>query len=211
MVTPAELLDTIRSERLMPIIRCNRPGLALPIARQLIEGGYGVLEVSLTTPDALTVIQTLAVESPEVRVGAGTVLAPAQVSAVRDAGGGFIVTPALSPSIAAAIDAGLPVLAGALTPSEIVAALDQGATAVKLFPAELGGVGYFGALRAPFPDVPLIPVGGVTVETGREYLSRGALGLGLGSPLTGGITSEAHLSELAERAGEFRRMAAAFS
>lgn len=166
--------------------------------------------MSLTTPGALDVIAELTEYGPA-QVGAGTVLSAADASAARDAGSSFIVTPAVTASIAASVELGMPVLAGALTPTEILAALEAGATAVKLFPAELGGPAYFSALRAPFPDVPLIPVGGVTLETGREYLDRGAVALGVGSPLTGRASDPVDLNVIAERAAAFRRMVAGAS
>lgn len=218
MVTSTELLDIIRSERLMPIIRSDDGAKALAIGRTLIDAGYGVLEVSLTTPDAPRVIAELrahrpaearATETGAAEVGAGTVLTADDVAIARDAGATFIVTPAVAPSIRVAASMGLPVLAGALTPTEILAALAEGATAVKLFPAELGGPAYFSALRAPLPQVPLIPVGGVGLETGRDFLDRGAIALGVGSPLTGAASDDLDLSALTERAAAFRRMARA--
>lgn len=205
MVTPAELLALLRDERLMPIIRSDSAEAAASIGHALIEGGYTLLEVSLTTPGALSVITELSRTSAE--VGAGTVLTAADALAAREAGASFIVTPAVAESIPVSVQMGLPVLAGALTPTEIVAAVTAGATAVKLFPAELGGVDYFSALRAPFPDVPLIPVGGVTLTSGRAYLDRGALALGLGSPLTGKASDPVDIAAIGARAEAFRRMA----
>lgn len=206
MVTSEDLLALVTAERLLPIIRSDAPAKALAIGRTLIEAGYRVLEVSLTTPGAVDVIAELCAES-DAEIGAGTVLTAGDAAKAQAAGATFIVTPAVAPSIAAAVSAGMPVLAGALTPTEILAALDAGATAVKLFPAELGGPAYFGALRAPFPDVPLIPVGGVGLDTGREYLDRGAVALGVGSPLTGRASDDLDVPALTRRAEAFRRMA----
>jgi 2-dehydro-3-deoxyphosphogluconate aldolase/(4S)-4-hydroxy-2-oxoglutarate aldolase len=208
MVTSEQLLAELAIERLMPIVRSTSADVAGLIGRTLIERGYTILEISLTTPGALDVIRDLSDAHPGVRVGAGTVLRAQQAADARAAGAQFIVTPGLAPSIEAAAELDLPVLAGALTPSEIIAAVDRGVAAVKLFPAELGGPAYFSALRAPLPDVPIIPVGGVTVETGEEYLERGALGLGLGSPLIGKVASEADVPGLVERADAFRAMIA---
>lgn len=208
MVTAEQLLQELAADRLMPIVRSSSREIAGLIGHTLIERGYTLLEISLTTPGALDVIRELSDAHPGVRVGAGTVLRPEQSADAHAAGAQFIVTPGLAPSIEAAAELGLPVLAGALTPTEIIAAVDRGVTAVKLFPAELGGPAYFSALRAPLPDVPLIPVGGVTVETGEAYLRRGALGLGLGSPLIGTVTSEADVPGLVERADAFRAMVA---
>lgn len=204
MVTSDDMLALLEAERLLPIIRSDRREDAAAIGRVLIEAGYRAFEVSLTTPGALDVIAELSADG-DAEVGADTVLSADDAAAARDAGASFIVTPAITESIAAAVRMELPVLAGAMTPTEILAALSAGATAVKLFPAEVGGPAYLSALRGPFPAVPLIPVGGVTLETGRDYLRRGALALGVGSPLTG-PAGDVDLPAIAERAAAFRRM-----
>lgn len=206
MVTSADLLALLAEERLMPIIRSDDRLAARAIARTVIEAGCRVLEISLTTPGALAVIGELS-GLTGVEVGAGTVIRAEDAAAARDAGASFLVTPAVTSAVATGVELGLPVLAGALTPTEIVAAVDAGATAVKLFPAEFGGPAYLSALRAPLPTVPLIPVGGVTLETGRDYLERGALALGVGSPLTGAATGAVDIEALAKRAAAFRRLA----
>jgi 2-dehydro-3-deoxyphosphogluconate aldolase/(4S)-4-hydroxy-2-oxoglutarate aldolase len=208
MVTSTELLTLVGTERLMPIIRSDDAAKAAAIGIALIDAGYGVLEVSLTTPNASQVIAELGAHGGA-EIGAGTVLTVDDVKIAADAGATFIVTPAVAPSIGEGVAAGLPVLAGALTPTEILAALDAGATAVKLFPAELGGPSYFSALRAPLPHVPLIPVGGVSLESGRDFLDRGAIALGVGSPLTGKASDQLDLESLTARAAAFRRMALA--
>jgi 2-dehydro-3-deoxyphosphogluconate aldolase/(4S)-4-hydroxy-2-oxoglutarate aldolase len=206
VVSREELLALVRSERVMPIIRSDDRDTAVVIGRTLTAAGFRVLEVSLTTPDALDVIAELT-ESTSAEVGAGTVLTAQDAAAVHAAGASFVVTPAVTESIAASVELGLPVLAGALTPTEILSARDAGACAVKLFPAELGGPAYLAALRAPFPGIPLIPVGGVTLANGREYLARGAFALGVGSPLTGPASDPLDAAALARRAESFRRMA----
>jgi 2-dehydro-3-deoxyphosphogluconate aldolase/(4S)-4-hydroxy-2-oxoglutarate aldolase len=208
MVTSTELLTLVGAERLMPIIRSDDAAKAAAIGITLIDAGYGVLEVSLTTPNAPQVIAELCSHGGA-EIGAGTVLTVEDVKIAADAGATFIVTPAVTPSISEAVAADLPVLAGALTPTEILAALDAGATAVKLFPAEMGGPAYFSALRAPLPHVPLIPVGGVSLESGRDFLNRGAIALGVGSPLTGKASDELDIESLTARAAAFRRMASA--
>lgn len=205
MVTSEELLKLLRIERLMPIIRCESAASAASIGRVLIDAGYRSLEVSLTTPGALDVIAELAAHGPA-EVGAGTVLTARDAADSHSAGASFLVTPAVTESIAAAVRMDVPVLAGGLTPTEIIAAHNLGATAVKLFPAELGGSAYFSALRAPLPGIPLIPVGGVTLESGRDYLDRGALALGVGSPLIGRAGETPDLPAITARAMAFREM-----
>ncbi|HWI29903.1 MAG TPA: bifunctional 4-hydroxy-2-oxoglutarate aldolase/2-dehydro-3-deoxy-phosphogluconate aldolase [Microbacterium sp.] len=207
MVTTTELRDLLIAQRVMPIIRSASRVHAVAIGRTLIDAGFRALEVSLTTPGALEAISALAADT-RAEIGAGTVLTEEDVAAAMNAGATFMVTPAVTASIEASVDAGAPVLAGALTPTEILDALERGATAVKLFPAEFGGPAYLSALRAPFPDVPLIPVGGVDLATGRDYLRRGALALGVGAPLTGKATDPLDLTSLAVRAAAFRALSA---
>jgi 2-dehydro-3-deoxyphosphogluconate aldolase / (4S)-4-hydroxy-2-oxoglutarate aldolase len=120
------------------------------------------------------------------------------------AGAGFLLTPAAGSGADAAHDAGVPVLAGALSPSEVWAAHEAGAAAVKLFPASLGGPAYLRALRDPFPDVPLVPVGGVDTGAAVAYLAAGAVAVGVGSPLLGDAVTGGDLGALAERVARFR-------
>lgn len=115
------------------------------------------------------------------------------------------MTPALVDGLASF---GVPVLMGALTPSEVEAALARGADAVKLFPGSFGGPGYLKALRDPFPEVPFVPVGGVDATAARAYLDRGAIAVGVGSPLVGDAADGGDLDQLRARAAEFREMAA---
>jgi len=181
------LLSALHSHRLLAIVRGDDPGAALDTVLSLSRLGVGAVEVSLTTGDALGVIARARAElGSGALLGAGTVLTPADAERAAAAGAGFAVTPGVTSALAACRDLGLPVLAGALTPTEVVAALDAGAAAVKLFPASMGGVSYLRALRAPFPDVPFVPVGGVDEAAVRGYLAAGATAVGVGSPLIGG-------------------------
>ncbi|GAA2332837.1 hypothetical protein SVIO_108100 [Streptomyces violaceusniger] len=123
---------------------------------------------------------------PEALVGAGTVRTAADAARAVEAGASYLVTPALVDILRTAdVPDDTPVLMGALTPSEIELALARGACAIKLFPASLGGPAYLRALRDPFPDVPIVPVGGVDAAAARDYLGHGALAVGVGSPLIG--------------------------
>lgn len=202
--TSPKLLTSLRDNRLLAIIRGNNPDACFDTAMTLIGAGITILEVSLTTTGALTVISRIA-EAANGRafLGAGTVLTPGQVREAQEAGAQFIVTPCLAPSTDAAFNLGLPVLVGALTPAEVYAAAREGATAVKLFPASVGGPAYLKALRDPFPDIGFIPVGGVGAESVTDYLQAGALAVGAGSPLTGDAPRGGSLSELADRARKF--------
>lgn len=202
--TSAKLLTSLRENKLLAIIRGNNPEACLNTALTLINAGITILEVSLTTTNAMKVIRRIhEAAAGRVILGAGTVLTSGQVHEARDAGAQFIVTPCLAPSTDAAFQLGLPALVGALTPGEVYAAARAGATAVKLFPASVGGPAYLKALRDPFPDIEFIPVGGVDAGSVTEYLQAGALAVGAGSPLTHDAPRGGSLSELGNRARKF--------
>jgi 2-dehydro-3-deoxyphosphogluconate aldolase / (4S)-4-hydroxy-2-oxoglutarate aldolase len=198
------LLEALRSRRLLAIIRGPDADAAVRSVLALADEGISLIEVSLTMPDAPSVISRARGElGADVQLGAGTVVTPEDARRARDAGAAFAVTPAIVPGLRAATELGLPVLCGALSPTEIVAAVEQGAAAVKLFPASLGGARYLRALRDPFPSVPFVPVGGVDADAAHEYLAAGATAVGVGSPLLGDAASGGSLSELRARARRF--------
>jgi len=212
VVTAASLLAGIRQARLVGIVRGNDGGAAAKAALAAMEEGFQYVEIALTTPNALDAIREVRAAAPDgCLVGAGTVMTPADVEQVAAAGGQFIVTPSLAPSISAAASAGIPVLAGALTPSEAYEAMERGATAIKLFPASIGGPGYLKAVRDPFPDIPFIAVGGVGLREATGYWEAGAIAVGLGGPLFGTAASGGDLNGMRERARGFLGLAADFA
>jgi 2-dehydro-3-deoxyphosphogluconate aldolase/(4S)-4-hydroxy-2-oxoglutarate aldolase len=142
---------------------------------------------------------------PAALLGAGTVRSAADAESAVDAGASYLVTPALVDGLE---PYGIPVLMGALTPSEIETALARGADAIKLFPGSLGGPGYLRALRDPFPEVPFVPVGGVDAAAARDYLDRGAIAVGVGSPLVGDAADGGDVERLRARAAVFRKVIA---
>ena len=199
------LLAQLYRRRLLAIVRAGDPETALAIVRVLAEEGIDLIEVSLTTVDALSVIRRAAAGGGEPGLGAGTVLTIADAREAVDAGASYLVTPGICEGAREGVRLGVPVLVGALTPSEVIVAVELGATAVKLFPAgPLGGPSYLRALRAPFPDVPFVPVGGVTAEAVPAYLAAGAVAVGVGSPLIGDSADGGSLPELRERARAMR-------
>jgi len=199
------LLEALRTARLVAIVRGSGVDAALRSVQTLVAEGVNLIEVSLTSADATTVIARARDDlGPDAWLGAGTVVTVDDVTRATDAGASFVVTPALGASITESRRRELPVIAGALTPSEVVSALERGADAVKLFPASLGGPGYFRALRGPFPQVPFVPVGGVDEDAARAYLAAGAVAVGVGSPLVGDAASGGSLDELRRRARAFR-------
>ncbi|WP_433234572.1 bifunctional 4-hydroxy-2-oxoglutarate aldolase/2-dehydro-3-deoxy-phosphogluconate aldolase [Actinomadura nitritigenes] len=190
--------------RLVAIVRGPDPAAAVRTALTLAEEGVALIEVSLSGAGALDVIEEVAGKAAgAARIGAGTVLTADDARRARDAGAEYAVTPSLGAGVDEALRLGLPVLAGALTPTEAAAAVAAGATAVKLFPASAHGPGYLTALRDPFPDVPFVPVGGVGEAEAAEYLRRGAVAVGVGSPLCGDAPRGGDLAALRRRARAF--------
>ncbi|MCG5216764.1 bifunctional 4-hydroxy-2-oxoglutarate aldolase/2-dehydro-3-deoxy-phosphogluconate aldolase [Streptosporangium sp. KLBMP 9127] len=204
-----DLLDILRDRRLVAIIRGRDAEASFQAGLALVEEGIDVLEVSLTGADALQVIGRLAnAVGDRVALGAGTVMTVTDADAAVAAGATFAVTPALGPGALRCVELGVPVLAGALTPTEVWHAAAAGATAVKIFPASLGGPAHLAALRDPFPDIPLVPVGGVRADQVRPYLDAGALAVGVGSPLVGDAPHGGDLKALRERARSFMEVVA---
>jgi len=168
--TTAELLAL---DPVIPVVVLDDAAHAVPLARALLAGGLRTIEVTLRTPAALEGIDRIAAELPELVVGAGTIAHPQQVEAAAAAGAQFLVSPGQRPALLAAMEAtGLPFLAGAATPSDVLALLERGIDCAKLFPAEVvGGVAMARALAGPFPQLRLCPTGGISPERAREYLT----------------------------------------
>jgi 2-dehydro-3-deoxyphosphogluconate aldolase/(4S)-4-hydroxy-2-oxoglutarate aldolase len=197
-------LAELAHERLVAIIRGTDPEASIRAALALFRSGIRFVEVSLVMPDALRVIAEVAASAPASAViGAGTVLTRNDVRAAAQAGARFMVTPAVTESVAESAAHGIPVLAGAFTPTEVVTAQELGATAVKLFPASVGGPGYLRALRGPLPGVAFVPVGGIDAALAAEYFAAGALAVGIGSPLVGDAADGGDLVALTARAAAF--------
>jgi 2-dehydro-3-deoxyphosphogluconate aldolase/(4S)-4-hydroxy-2-oxoglutarate aldolase len=210
-MTRQETIHLLGRARVIAILRGDFRDSGEAVADALVEGGLRAIEVSLTSPDAVSVIRRLARHlDGQALIGAGTVRKPEDCRRVADAGARFAISPHTSPTlIAEAHAADLFSIPGALTPTEIVAALDGGADAVKLFPADWVGPAGLAALRAPLPGVRFVPTGGVTLDRAREYLARGAWAVGVGSPLMGSEGSAAGGSRaLTERARAFAQAAA---
>ncbi|MED7953089.1 bifunctional 4-hydroxy-2-oxoglutarate aldolase/2-dehydro-3-deoxy-phosphogluconate aldolase [Kitasatospora sp. NPDC058201] len=209
---PDDLLSALRDRRILAIVRGNDPDAALDAVLALFRAGVDLVEVSLTTTGALAVLERArAVLGPYAALGAGTLLTAADARAAARAGAAFAVTPGLTEAVGEAQSLGMPVLAGAVTPTEVALARAEGATAIKLFPGSLGGPGYLRALRDPFPDVPFVPVGGVDAEAARGFLAAGALAVGVGGPLVGtAARAGGDVAGLPARIAAFRTLAEEF-
>lgn len=171
--SPLDTLDLATYGPVIPVIVIHDLAHAVPLARALVAGGVRVLEVTLRTPVALQAMQAMAAEVPEAIVGAGTLRTPADVQAARAAGCRFGVSPGYTSSLGRACsDAGLPLLPGVATASEVMAACDEGLRFLKFFPASAaGGVPLLKALAGPFPDVVFCPTGGITPQNAPEFLA----------------------------------------
>jgi len=177
----------IADARCVGIIRARSAAEASAIGKALVSGGLTIVEVAYTTPDASSAIAALRAECPDAIVGAGTVLDEAAAFAAVSAGAQFLVSPAVVEDVLrAGRRYGLPVLPGAVTPSEIHLAMDLGADMVKLFPAGSLGVEFMRSISAAMPHVPFVPTGGVTEDNALDWLDAGAVAVGVGGSLTRG-------------------------
>jgi 2-dehydro-3-deoxyphosphogluconate aldolase/(4S)-4-hydroxy-2-oxoglutarate aldolase len=178
------LIDRLRAARLIPVIRTSSADRAATAVAWLREAGLRVFEITMTVPGAPALIRALAAE-PDLLVGAGTVPDAAAARACLDAGARFIVAPWVDPSLAAPVhEAGACLMLGALSPTEVRAALAAGADVVKVFPASsVGGPAHVKALRSVFPDIVFCPTGGVDARNMEDYLAAGAAFVGIGGKL----------------------------
>lgn len=182
----AEVVALLREIGIIPVIRADAAPAALRVIETLADADVTIAEVTLTVPDAMAVIATAARRfAGRVLIGAGTVTNARQAQDAARAGAEFIVSPGLVPDVVAtARQAGVAVLPGALTPTELIHASELGADMVKIFPAQaLGGPSYIRALRGPFPTLLLVPTGGVTLETVGDFIRAGAAAVGVGGEL----------------------------
>ncbi|MFE6053783.1 bifunctional 4-hydroxy-2-oxoglutarate aldolase/2-dehydro-3-deoxy-phosphogluconate aldolase [Kitasatospora sp. NPDC056446] len=173
-------LSALQDDRVIAVVRAPRIPDAAELCAALAAGGITWTEFTYTTPDVTKHLRRAA--QAGWRVGVGTVLTAEQAERGVAAGASFLVTPGCRPEVAvAARAAGVPVVLGALTPTEVAHAVDLGAAAVKIFPARAFGPGYFKDLRGPYPDVPLVASGGVNAGNAAEFLGQGALAVCAGT------------------------------
>jgi 2-dehydro-3-deoxyphosphogluconate aldolase / (4S)-4-hydroxy-2-oxoglutarate aldolase len=171
---------------IVPVVRAESKEQAIAAARAVCAGGIPIVEVTMTVPDAIEAIRMLSETMPgDVLIGAGTVLDTDTARKCFEAGAQFLVSPIFdAETIALAQGMGKLTMAGALTPNEVVAAWKSGTDFVKIFPCgNLGGAGYIKALKAALPQVPMIPTGGVNLDTAAQFLAAGAAALGVGGEL----------------------------
>lgn len=167
------------------VIRLDASADAAAVGSALLEGGVSVLEVTMTSPNALELIAALSDTFPgDAVVGVGSVLDTATARAAVEAGADFVVSPVFLPSVVdTAHVLGKPAFAGAFSPTEIHQAHEHGADVVKVFPADALGMSYFKSVLAPMPHLKLVPTGGVTLDNAGDWLKAGAVAVGVGSAL----------------------------
>ena len=185
-MTKQHVLKKIRDIGVIPVVRASSAEVAIQVVDAIRAGGVSLLEITLTVPGAVRVIEELSKRfGDDAIVGAGTVLTADSAAECIAAGARFIVSPALNlETIAFCRERDVPVMPGALTPTEVVTAWNAGADFVKVFPAgSVGGASYIKSLKAPLPQIELIPTGGVTLQTAAAFIQAGAAAIGVGADL----------------------------
>lgn len=199
-----DLLAELTARRALCIIRAPAIPDPVGLARTLVEAGMPIVEFALTTPDAPRLIEAASTVDGLI-LGAGTVMSEQDARDAINAGARFLLTPGLRPAVAEeAVRQRIPVVLGAMTPTEVANAVDMGATAVKVFPAARLGPAYFADLHGPYPDVQLVATGGLNAENAASFLAAGAIAVTAGSGVVSAkLAAESRLTEIGERAREF--------
>ena len=203
-----DTLSRISDLGLLAVIRGPSPELTMKMVEALIAGGVYGIEITFSTPQAGDVVKMLEnAYGSQILLGMGTLTTVEHVEQAMEAGARFVVCPHCEESLAQAmIDTGLVTMIGAFTPSEILKARRLGSDIVKLYPGSLGTPKYLKSLREPFPDIPIMPTGGVNVENVKEWFAAGAFAVGAGSALCPSAWAlEGRFEEMTERAKAFVR------
>lgn len=182
----AQIINQIRETGIVPVIRAASEDEARKLIEAILAGGISIFEVTMTVPNAVSLIKSLVADfGDQAIIGAGTVLDIEMAQNCLAAGAKFVVSPTLNLSVIETCRREkVAVFPGALTPTEIVAAWQTGADAVKIFPANaVGGASYLKAIKAPLPNIELMPTGGVTLATIGDFIRAGAIAVGVGSDL----------------------------
>jgi 2-dehydro-3-deoxyphosphogluconate aldolase/(4S)-4-hydroxy-2-oxoglutarate aldolase len=200
-----DILQRLRAQKVIALIRADNADNLVGCARALAAGGLGAIELTMTTPGAIELCAKVARELPDILLGLGTVLDADTARRGIAAGAKFIVTPAVRPEVIKVCNAAdVPILSGALTPTEACNAWDAGADVIKIFPAEFFGPAYIKSLKGPFPKMEFLPTGGVTPETVGDFLKAGAFATAAGSALVAPAALKAgDWAAITKRAQEF--------
>lgn len=211
VMSKAQILQRLKAVKVIALIRADSSASLVECARALAAGGLNAIELTMTTPGALEMTAKVARELPDLLLGLGTVLDAKTARAGIAAGAKFIVTPAVRPEVIAVCkELDIPILSGALTPTEAYTAWELGADVIKIFPAEYFGPAYIKSLKAPFPHIEFLPTGGVTPETVGDFLRAGAFATAAGSALVSAAALKSgDWAAVTKRAQEFVAAAAA--
>ena len=185
-MTAEQVKQQLESVGLLPVLRARSIPEAHALVEAILAGGVTVIEVTMTVPNAIDLLRDLKAKyGSQVLLGSGTVTTAAQAQATIEAGAEFVLSPSLHLDVIAKTkDLGKVSIPGALTPTEVITAWEAGADYVKVFPCSaLGGPSYLKALLVPFPQLKLIPTGGVTIANAADFLKAGAMAVGVGSDL----------------------------
>lgn len=204
----AEVLEKIQELGVLAVIRGPSADLTVRMVEALMEGGISGIEITYSTPGAEDVVRTLGAKfKARILVGMGTLTQVEQAESAKVAGASFLVSPVCEPELVRSmIASGLPTMAGALTPTEVLKAHKLGADVIKIFPGSLGGPSYVKALRGPFPQIPMMPTGGVDSASVADWFAAGVVAVGAGSELCPPqLARDGNFAEITKRAEEFAR------
>ena len=208
-LTKQHVLARVQQIGVLPVLRASSAQEALATAEAITKGGIDILEITMTVPGALNIIRELARTRADLLMGAGTVLDPETARMCMLEGAQFIVSPAVNTAtIEICQRYGIACLPGALTPTEIVHAWQAGGDAIKVFPASaMGGAPYLKSLKAPLPQIDLIPTGGVSLATAPDFMRAGAFALGVGADLCdGSAIAEGKSEKITETARKYMQI-----
>jgi 2-dehydro-3-deoxyphosphogluconate aldolase/(4S)-4-hydroxy-2-oxoglutarate aldolase len=202
-----EVLEHLHRIGVVSVVRCQSSERLKELVASLYGGGIRAIEITLTTPGAVELLQDVAAEydSHDLLVGAGTVVDVGQAAAVIDAGARYVVSPTIDLDVIAfCVRKQVAVIPGAFTPTEIQAASRAGADVVKVFPANIGGPNYLRDLAGPLPHVRLMPTGGVDLDSAPQYFAAGAFAIGVGGAVFGGnLIRDGKFDEIRSNAERF--------
>lgn len=202
-----KVLSKIQDLGVLAVIRGPSAVLTIKMVEALTKGGITGIEITYSTPDAEKVVSLLDKEfKEEILLGMGTLIAPEQAPRAKAAGAQFLVSPICEPKLVQAmIDSGLTSMSGAFTPTEVYQAYAQGIDVIKIFPGSLGGPEYIRALKGPFPEIPMMPTGGVSEENAAAWFKAGVFAVGAGSSLcSASLAREGNFAEITRRAEKFK-------
>ena len=201
-----EVLEKVKSLGLLAVIRGPSPELTVQMVEALVNGGVKGIEITYSTPNAEDVVKSLSRKfGDSIVLGMGTLTKPEQAESAKAAGANFLVSPVCEKTLVEAmVKSGLLTMAGALTPTEVFQAYSLGSDVVKIFPGSVGGPAYIKALKGPFPQIPMMPTGGVNASNVAEWFAAGVVAVGAGSELCPPqLAKEGKFNEISQKAVEF--------